>query len=100
MVEVAEAAARRTADGATWPGPGVYEAVMVVFGKASSSVAATSLVMLCATSGLISVMPEVISWRQMNEAVRAHCAPDAHIFMSLVTGVILIIGALTFWACT
>jgi len=34
---------------------------MVVFGKDSSSVAVASLVMLCATSGLISVMPEVIS---------------------------------------
>ncbi len=45
---------------------------MVVFGKVSSSAAAASRVISCAMIGLVSVIPEPSSWRQMNATVCDH----------------------------
>src|SRR5262245_31483923 len=70
-------AARRAAAGGAQPGPGRYGTAIVVLGKVLSMTAATIWVISCASSELISVSPDSISWRQANLAVLDQRAPAA-----------------------
>src|SRR4051794_29316987 len=68
------AAARGTTSGGTQPGPATYCGVIALFGKVSSMAAAAIRVSSWAISGLISVLPEVVSSVQTNFAVLTHMA--------------------------